>query len=188
MSFKTEIDMTDISKSFVHASALFRSNSSFEHIALQILKELAHSLNCQWGTYWVVSTEVRGLRPFVTWSEQGLDAPDLERDTKNRTLSLSEGTPGQVWKSKMPVWTLDLNRDMCLPRSLGADKSGLTGGIWFALKTDDYVYAVIELLGCKVSPPSERLIVEIENLGLLLGHLLKRRLARDSNNIKLNTP
>jgi len=166
----------DLSKSFGKVSHLFRSNSSFNQVSQKTLEELGRALHCQWGTYWSVSAELQQLRPFVTWTEQGLNAPDLNRNTKNRTLSLSEGTAGHVWRSKKPVWTLDLIQDMCLPRSLDATKSGLTGGIWFAVRTEDTVYAVIELLGHNVIPPSQELILGIESFGIHLGHLLKSRL------------
>ena len=169
----------DLSKSFTKMSQLFKSdsNSNFQKIATQILEELGASLNCQWGTYWKVSAETLQLHPFATWTEHGFDAPALNRDTKGRTLTISEGTAGHVWRSRKPVWTLDLIKDMCLPRSLDADSSGLTGGIWFALKTENTVYAVIELLGRQVTPPTEELIVGIENFGIQLGHLVQEYLA-----------
>jgi hypothetical protein len=156
-----------------------KSDSSLDQIAPQLLEELGHSLNCQWGTYWKVFPELYQLRPFATWTDSNFEAPALSRDTKNRTLSISEGTAGHVWRSRKPVWTLNLIKDMCLPRSLDADSSGLTGGIWFALKTEDTVYAVVELLGRQITPPTEELIVGIESFGIHLGHLLAERAGKD---------
>jgi hypothetical protein len=117
--------------------------------------------------------------------EPNFEAPALDRDTKNRTLSISEGTAGHVWRSRQPVWTLNLIKDMCLPRSLDADSSGLTGGIWFALKTEDTVYAVIELLGSLVAPPTQERILEIESFGFYLGHLLEERYTKNMSENQL---
>jgi hypothetical protein len=173
-----QIEIQDLSTAFAKVSDLFKSNSSLKSIAPLLLQEFGRPLNCQWGTYWIVSTEAHQLKPFATWIAEGFSAPELNRDTENRTLSISEGTAGHVWRSKKPVWTLDLAQDMCLPRSLDAEKSGLTGGLWFALKTDDTVYAVIELLGQYIVPPRKELIIEIENIGIRLGNLLQERAAR----------
>lgn len=85
------------------------------------------------------------LHPAAVWSESGVSADLLERDTHDRKLSLSEGTAGHVWRSRKPVWTTNIALDMCLPRSLDATSAGLHGGVWFALKTDAAVYGVIEL-------------------------------------------
>ena len=64
-----------------------------------------------------------------------------------RTLSLSEGTAGHVWRSRKPVWSVNLVQDMCFPRSVDAEGAGLHGGVWLAINTDTAVYGVIELLG-----------------------------------------
>lgn len=170
-----QVRITEFSKAFSNASMAIISEANLKKAAEQVLEELCRSFNCQWGTYWQVSPELQQLRPFATWSEENLDFVALDRDTKNRTLSLSEGTAGHVWRSKKPVWTLDLTRDMCLPRSLDANQSGLTGGIWFALKTEDTMYGVIELLGQHLVPPTEELILGIESFGIHLGHLLQER-------------
>ena len=58
------------------------------------------------------------------------------------------------------------------------DKSGLTGGVWFAVKTENTVYAVLELLGQNIVPPTEERIVEIEAFGFRLGHLLNEKEGR----------
>jgi GAF domain-containing protein len=171
-----EARMQDLSKLFEKISDLLRTKLNLESVAPQILEELGRALRCEWGTYWQVSEQFLRLEPLLTWVEQGFAAPNLERDTKGRTLSTSEGTAGHVWRSRKPVWTLDLIKDMCLPRSLDANRSGLTGGIWFALKTEDRVFGIIELLGRHVTPPTEELLVDIESFGFRLGHLLQERL------------
>jgi hypothetical protein len=163
----------DLTQVFAKISNLVKIKSSLETIAPEILEQLGRSLGCEWGAYWHMPEQSLKLKPLVTWIEKGFSANRLDRDTKGRVLSLSEGTAGQVWKSRKPVWSLDLLRDMCLPRSLDADSSGLTGGIWFALKTEDHVFAVVELLGQNVTPPTRELLVGIESFGIHLGYLLQ---------------
>lgn len=169
-----KIEIKDLHPLFEKISALLKTDITTENFASQLLQELGSRLNCQWGTYWHV-TEDHHLQPLVLWTQHGFTAPKLEKDTKHRVLTISEGTAGHVWRSGKPIWTLDLIKDMCLPRSIDANSSGLTGGIWFAIKTDTSIYAVVELLGHYLVPPSTELITAIEEFGLLLGKLLKNR-------------
>jgi hypothetical protein len=62
-----------------------------------------------------------------------------------------------------------------LPRSLDAENAGLHGGIWFPIKTDKAVYAIVELLGKNLLSPTEELLVGIESFGIDLGHLLEKK-------------
>jgi hypothetical protein len=141
--------------------------------APEILKILGTALDCSWGTYWMVDASLHVLLPLTTWSSPDVQAAELEQDTKSRTLTLSEGTAGHVWRSQKPIWTLDLAKDMCLPRSLDAGSAGLTSGVWFAIKNQKTVYAVVELLGKNLVSPTEELLAGIENLGIKLGHSLE---------------
>ena len=86
----------------------------------------------------------------LTWKANPRDVTALEQDTIDRRLTLSEGIAGHVCRGKKPVWTLDLMNDMCLPRSLLAQRGGLQGGLWFAIKTKQAVYGVMEILGANI--------------------------------------
>lgn len=160
--------------SIEHAlEAILHSSTPQGDITSSVLEALATAAGCEWATSWKVDSSRQVLRPSVTWSAPSVQPSDLERDTASRMLTLSEGTAGHVWRSREPIWTTDLVRDMCLPRSLDARKAGLAGGIWFAVKTDNAVYGVIELLGRQLETPTESLLVEIEELGIRLGAVVE---------------
>jgi hypothetical protein len=80
---------------------------------------------------------------------------------------------GHVWASRKPVWTTDICRDMCIPRSLDAVEAGLQGGIWFAIKTESSVYAVVELLGDNLPNANEEALLGLEGFGIRLGKLVE---------------
>lgn len=143
------------------------------HASVRLLQLLGTTLNCEWGTLWIVDGAKHQLCPFATWSVESGEAPLLERHTRSRNLSLSEGNAGHVWRSRKPIWTVDLIRDMCIPRSLDAVAAGLRGGIWFAVQTEGDVYGVIELLGRDVPPPTIELLAGVEILGVRLGEGLR---------------
>ncbi len=167
------IRLERLQKIFDQAAKLVSRHDHFEDTALKLLAIIGEALQCDWGTYWEVDSRRHSLRAIATWSVPEIKARDLERDTRSKNLSLSEGTAGHVWRGKKPIWTTDLISDMCLPRSLEAESAGLHGGVWFAVKTDLAVYGVIELLGKKVHPPTEELLLGIEAFGIKLGRLLE---------------
>lgn len=160
---------------FEQVASLLAQHSETEEIASELLRLLGKALGCDWGTYWEVDFRLGVLRPAATWHAKGISAPRLEKHTHSRTLTLSQGTAGHVWRSRKPIWTQDLILDMCLPRSLDADNAGLHGGVWFAVKTDRTVYGVFELLGRNLPPATEELLVGIEAFGMRLGNLLEEK-------------
>jgi len=155
-----------------------RESSSSKVAAPMLLEKLGRALECEWGTFWEVDSRAHVLRPIGTWSASSLEVKKLEQDTRSRNLSLSEGNAGHVWRSRKPLWTVDLVKDMCIPRSIDADRAGLHGGVWFALKTDRAVYGVIELLGLNLAPAEEELIAGIEIFGIQLGKILEEKASK----------
>lgn len=148
---------------------ILNSSQSFDMVSQEVLEVLCRGFYCDWGTYWKVDSVEYVLKPFQVWSSGQLDASHLLKDTSKRRLTISEGNAGHVWRSRTPIWSTDIARDMCIPRSLDAVEVGLTGGLWFALKTENAVYGVIEILGQKFSDSSPEAILAIENLGMKLG-------------------
>ncbi len=129
-------------------------------------------LGCEGGTFWKIASACQQLCPVAVWNPHQIKTPKLERDTRFRRLTMSEGNAGHVWRSQKPIWTVDLLRDMCIPRSVAAVYAGLRGGIWFAIKTEHDVYGVIELLGGNISLPDAELLAGIEILGIRLGRAI----------------
>jgi hypothetical protein len=141
-----------------------------------VLAQIAELFSCQWATLWLVHPDRPLLHPDLVWNLDPSKVWHLTQSTTLRTLSLSEGTAGHVWRSRKPVWTSNLARDMCLPRSLYANEAGLRGGIWFAIQTESVVYGVIELLGIDIPPSTPDVLLAIEELGKSIGrHMDARR-------------
>ncbi len=135
------------------------------------LEFLGKEMDCEWATYWKVSQRTYLLSPAATWHPEKAPAAELEQHT-GRTLSMSEGNAGLVWRSQKPIWTTDLTKEMCIPRSISAQAAGLTAGIWFALKTDQKIFGVIELLSSSFPQRNDQLVGAIEKLGIQIGKRL----------------
>jgi hypothetical protein len=173
------LSQRDLLKSaFDDAATIMAESLPLGEPSADFLRTLAEAFRCEWATYWRVDPALHALRPVRTWNASDVRAQELVMDTVGRTLSLSEGTAGHVWRSRKPVWTVNLMRDMCLPRSLDAGMAGFRGGLWFAVKTDRIVYGVVELLGRDLPKPSDELVVAVEQYGFRLGALLVEQQAR----------
>jgi hypothetical protein len=149
--------------------------SQRQDIDADVIERLAVALRCQWGTYWKVDPEKICLVATLLWELEQDRTQPLRMDTVGQSLSISQGNAGHVWRSRKPIWARDLIFEMCLPRSLGAQTSGLKGGIWFAVKTDRAVYGVLEFLGHDIEPVSDESLVLIEQFGISLGRLVEAR-------------
>jgi len=138
-----------------------------------VLSQIAELFECQWATLWLVHPDRPLLHPDLVWNLEPSKVWHLTENTTLRTLSLSEGTAGHVWRSRKPIWTTNLARDMCLPRSLNAEEAGLRGGIWFAIQTESVVYGVIELLGIDIPPATPHMLQAVEDFGKAIGSAME---------------
>ncbi len=157
-----------LKRAFEQTTNILRISSE---ISLESLGALAESLRCDWATYWQVDPAAQVLRAKVTWRRPGVDSAHLARDTQGRSLTMSEGVAGHVWRSRKPIWTNNIVQDMCLPRSLDASEAGLHGGVWFAVQNKRTVYGVIELLGRDLNPGTREHLLVIEQFGFTLGKI-----------------
>lgn len=137
--------------------------------AKELVTFLCQWFDCPWGTYWHADTRKLLLTSAFCWNNETLRAEKLRHDTHNRSLTLSEGTAGHVWRTGTVVCTDNIVRDMCLPRSLDATAVGLRGGIWFPITDGLTTYAVIELLGRHYWNCDDRFRDELKLFGLELG-------------------
>jgi hypothetical protein len=144
-------------------------------ISPPMLAQIAELFSCQWATLWLVHPERALLHPDLVWSLEPSKVWHLEESTRVRTLSVSEGTAGHVWRSRKPIWTTNLVSDMCLPRSIDAGEAGLHGGIWFAIQTDAVVYGVIELLGIDLPAATPEMLDIVEEFGKVIGSVMEAR-------------
>jgi hypothetical protein len=151
------------------ASRIVGKVGGIEKAAPDLVAFLCGWFDCQWGTYWHVDSRKLLLTPAFCWNNESLRAEKLRRDTDSKSLTLSEGTAGHVWRTGKPVCTDNIVRDMCLPRSLDATEVGLRSGIWFPIRTPKMTIGVVELLGRHYWARELRFVGELELLGLALG-------------------
>jgi hypothetical protein len=135
-----------------------------------VVKFLGQAACSRRALYWTVDPVA--ARPRVAASGGALSTltPSSDWDICYRTASLREGTVERVWRSGKPLWPASFVLDTAVP---SAFEAGELGAVWFAIKTDSAVYAVIEFVGLALeSNPPENLGF-LEQLGYRLGYALE---------------
>lgn len=153
------------------ASGIIASAGSLEKAAPDLIAHLCGWFDCQWGTYWHVDSKKLLLTPAYCWNNESLRAEKLRKDTDSKSLTLSEGMAGHVWRTGRAVCTDNIVRDGCLPRSLDATEVGLLGGAWFPIRTTKRIIGVVELLGRHYWACDLGFVGKLELLGLELGEI-----------------
>jgi hypothetical protein len=68
-------------------------------ISTAVLSQIAELFECQWATLWLVHPDRPLLHPDLVWNLEPSKVWHLTENTTLRTLSISEGTAGHVWRS-----------------------------------------------------------------------------------------
>lgn len=148
---------SEIARLVAGTGLLFTQRGELDTIGRHFLRNVSIALGCQYATYWQVEGPI--LRAAINWHDNSVNPEALQNDNRFRTLPSSGGTATHVRRTGIPIWTHDLARDMCSPRSFEAQEAGLTAGIWIPLKAQGQVVAVLELLSRQLceTPMQDRL-------------------------------
>ena len=155
-----------------------RSSSDFNSIASLITQSLCEWLHCEWGTFWLVDSQEKVLKPVATWRDPLLPTDELLTDTKGKRLEIDEGNAGLVWRTGKPICSDNLVLEMCLPRSLGASSAGLRGGIWIPVRGKKLIIGVVEILRTHYwtnsnASNNNAFLNELEKIGIAVGQALE---------------
>ena len=173
--------MAQVDSAADRAIEWLRAPKPMEEVAPAILAVLAQAAGSVRAAYWVFDAVGERLRPFVTWSPSGTEAPTPGQEAP--LLALGFRNAAIAWCGGKPVWST-----MPIPESLSSPQDstspGLHGGVWFALKTDIAVYGVIELLGRAFEPRPPETLSDLGRIGFRLGRGVHRSLREEA--VRLN--
>jgi hypothetical protein len=136
-------------------------------LLLEILGRAAESPR---ATYWSLDLARIRLRPIATWSAVAPDAAAPHRGLRYLTALRCRTNAARVWRSRKPLWSNSIVLETDAPPP-GADELG--SGVWFAVKSDTFVYGVIELLCRTLEQRAPDNLVMLERLGFRLGQALE---------------
>jgi len=162
--------LVELDRAVARAIEVLRAAKHADEVARPVLELLAQAACSERAIYWTVDAELLRLRAIASWSASGPNSPTHVGEVRDRTAWLGHGNAGHVWRSRKPLWSTTVVLDAALPGSVGA---GLRFGMWFAVKSDTFVYGVIELVGRALEMKAPDNLVIVERLGSRLGHTLE---------------
>jgi hypothetical protein len=161
---------SELSIAVVRCIEVMRVVRQLAEIPQAVLKLLGQAACSERAIYWTVDPVASQPQASASWGAPSTQAPTSDWDIRYRAASLSQGHVGRVWRSGRPLWSASFVLDTAVP---SATEAGPLGAVWFAVKTDSTVYAVIELLGRALEPNPPNNLVLIEQLGYRLGYGLE---------------
>jgi PAS domain S-box-containing protein len=144
-----------------------------------ILQALCEALGWQLGLFWLITPEDR-LSCLNLWRSSTLEVESPWRINQQVSFAFGEGLPGQVWESKQPLWTLDLNSDdshSIHPDTLLAIESGLQSCFGLPVQQGERILGVIECFGYRTEAPDEAFLQTIAVIGRQIGQFIERKQA-----------
>ena len=173
--------LAELDRAVGRAIEVLRAAKNAEEVVQSVLELLAQAACSERATYWTVDVPLLRLRAIANWNAMEPNGLTHGVGVRHRTVWLSQA--GHVWRSGKPLWSTSLVLDTALPGFL---EPGLRAGVWFAVKSDTFVYGVIELLGRALEPKTPDNLVIVERLGFRLGHTLEELRHRRHGDARLH--
>jgi hypothetical protein len=149
-----------------HAIKLLRVAHQDAAILELLLEIIGRAAGSERATYWALDLTRIKLRPVASWSAEALRTTVPYRGLCYLAALQCRKNAAHVWRHRKPLWSdsiaLDAREHLLEAQRLGS-------GVWFAVKTDTFVYGVIELLGRSLEQRAPDNLVAFERLGFRLG-------------------
>jgi hypothetical protein len=160
----------------IEMARVVREEAAIVDPALHVMARAAGS---ERAAYWVLDLARVELRVIASWSSVALRPSTPHRGLRYSTALRCRVNAAHVWRSRKPFWSgsivLDTNDAQRHATVFGS-------GVWFAVKSDTFVYGVIELLGRALEQRAPDNLFVLERLGFRLGQAFEehRHLASSS--------
>lgn len=155
-------------------------SDTLNEAAVRMLEAVCQSLSWEMGALWRVDEVSASLRCVEVWCAPGIEAPEFEKESRERTFAEGEGLPGRVWESHKPAWITDVLTNGNFPRLRFAQAAGLHGAFAFPILLADEILGVMEFFSSDVREPDDDLTEMMETIGSQIGQFIERKEAEDA--------
>jgi len=155
-------ERTGLHEKVIHAASLLARDENAIANCEELLAHLGSALQWDWVALWKLNVNV--LQVSAAWVSPAVHASELEAFTRRWFPESGEGMVGQAWRQKRSLLSVNLVRDMVLPRSLLTTTPGFVTGMWIPIIKFGAVYGVLEFLGTNTASTAHEQISHIETL------------------------
>lgn len=173
-----------------------RTDMSLRQVVRKILQAICRLQNWVVSDYfaqvWLVDSEETVLKCVESWHAPGAGATAFIDATKKLEFHKGEGLPGAVWRTKRPMWIMDIANESREIREFKrgdiAKQIGLKSAFAFPILSDGEVVGVLEFFGREEKSVDREFLKMFEAVGKQIGQYLKRKdyqKAIQSQNVKI---
>ncbi len=173
-----------------------QTNMSLRQVVRKILQAICQLQNWVVSDYfaqvWLADSEETVLKCVETWHAPGAGATAFIDVTKKLEFHKGEGLPGAVWRTKRPMWIMDIANESREIREFKrgdiAKQIGLKSAFAFPILSDGEVVGVLEFFGREEKSVDRDFLNMFEAVGKQIGQYLKRKdyqKAIQSQNVKI---
>lgn len=155
---------------------LIESHKTFESILPDLLITFGRELNSDWVAYWKIDTKEENFQLEKVWTNPLLNLTALRFESRSYNTHYGLSMVTFSWKTRKPIYSEDISKDMTLPRSMKAFSAGLNTGICFPIFDNHRTYGVIEALMKHSNAPTVNFLETIESIGFEIGKIFARAL------------
>ncbi|HEY6555153.1 MAG TPA: PAS domain-containing protein, partial [Vicinamibacteria bacterium] len=152
-------------------------STSLAQAAPGIIQAVCETLGGRFGAVWEIDSRANLLRCSATWHEPGLDARELEAQTREISFASGKGMPGRAWASGRAVMVAQVAGDSELPRAEVALRAGLKAAFAFPILRREHVAGVVDFLGSDLREPEPELLAMLSAIGSQIGQFIEHRRA-----------
>lgn len=158
-------------------SRVLTEASSLAEAAPGVLAAIGSGEAWAFGALWEVEKDRKELYCVASWTRAGLEAVELDSETRNLRLRRGLGFPGKVWDLGRWCSTEDLLSSESAVREAVASALGLHVAVGFPIRLGDEILGVVEFLDTRKVEPEPGLMEVFEAIGRQLGLFVERRRA-----------
>lgn len=120
------------------------------------------------------------LRSMTLWNwRDDFKATAFREASETRDFAEVDGLPGQVFRSRQPVWLVDVPDSENFVRRDEARASEIASACAFPICVGEEVVAVFEFFSERALPPDPSLLALLPQVGIHLGHTIERKRAEE---------
>jgi PAS domain S-box-containing protein len=153
---------------------------TIDEAAPRVLEAVCRNLGWEVGALWRVDVEEARLRCVETWHMPGVEVPEFEENSRQRSFSVGEGVPGKVWESRQPTWITDIVTEGNFPRAAFAERAGLHTAFAFPIRLQEEILGVMEFFSREGREPDEALAEMMLTVGSQIGQFIERKEAEEA--------
>ena len=159
---------------------------TIEEAARKIIQAICEGLEWDCGEFWTIDKKTNLLHCTNIWHMPSFQIPAFGTTAPTITFPPGVGLPGSIWSSAKPIWIEDAARDTRFFRSDVARKEGVHGTFGFPVLSNGEMLGIMSFYSREIKQPDEDLLNAMGATGRQLGQFIKRKLAEEALNYRIN--